>query len=74
VKTGLAIACALRKLHPNDWKVADYGRLLVNAETLAAVTAGKSYDEIVGLWAKDLADFRERRTKAIFYGREFDDF
>ena len=67
VKTGMAVACALRKIHPNDWKANDYARLLTNAETLAAVTAGKSFDEIVPMWEKELSEFRERRAKALLY-------
>ena len=29
VRTGMALACALRKLYPDDWKVDGYDRLLV---------------------------------------------
>lgn len=61
VRTGLAIACTLRKLHPNDWKVDDYGRLLVNAETLAAVKSGKPFAEIEKNWQEPLKAFKPER-------------
>jgi hypothetical protein len=47
--------------------VNDYARLLTNAETLAAVIAGKGFDEINSMWEKDLSEFRERRAKALLY-------
>ena len=74
VKTGLAVACALRKLHPKEWNADAYARLLTNEATLAAVKAGKSFDEIVPLWEKDLSEFRERRAKALLYRPADHDF
>jgi uncharacterized protein YbbC (DUF1343 family) len=35
VYVGLEIAATLRRLYPDAWKIADYGRLLANAATLA---------------------------------------
>jgi uncharacterized protein YbbC (DUF1343 family)/CubicO group peptidase (beta-lactamase class C family) len=67
VKTGLAVACALRKLHPKEWNADAYARLLTNEATLAAVKAGKSFEEIVPMWEKDLSEFRERWAKALLY-------
>jgi len=61
VRTGLAMACALRKLHPNEWKVDDYGRLLANAETLAAVKAGKYFEAIERSWQAPLQAFKPER-------------
>jgi uncharacterized protein YbbC (DUF1343 family)/CubicO group peptidase (beta-lactamase class C family) len=68
VKTGLAIAWALRRLHPNEWKVDDYGRLLTNAKTLAAVKDGTNFEAVVASWSGDLKAFEERRMHALLYG------
>jgi uncharacterized protein YbbC (DUF1343 family)/CubicO group peptidase (beta-lactamase class C family) len=67
LRTGLAVACALRKLHPNDWKADAYARLLGNDETLAGVKRGMELDEIVKLWSRDLEEFQQRRAKALLY-------
>src|SRR5262249_29680457 len=40
VTVGIEIAVALHRLFPNDWKVDDYARLLVNAEALERVKRG----------------------------------
>jgi uncharacterized protein YbbC (DUF1343 family) len=67
VKTGLAIACTLRRSHPNEWKVDDYGRLLTNAKTLAAVKDGMDFEAVVASWTSDLKAFEERRMHALLY-------
>ena len=67
VQTGLEIAVALRRLYPSEWKVDDYGRLLVNAETLEAVKRGDEPAEIMRLWAEGLSDFRRARAQALLY-------
>jgi uncharacterized protein YbbC (DUF1343 family)/CubicO group peptidase (beta-lactamase class C family) len=67
VRTGLEIAAALRKLYPNDWQVEKYGRLLVNAEILAAVTRGDAPEAIEKLWQIGLTDFNKRRASYLLY-------
>jgi len=67
VRTGIEIACALRKLYPTDWNVERYGRLLVNAQILAAVTRGDSPEVVESLWKTTLEDFRKRRTPFLLY-------
>jgi uncharacterized protein YbbC (DUF1343 family)/CubicO group peptidase (beta-lactamase class C family) len=67
VLAGLEIAVALRKLFPAEWKVDDYARLLVNAETLAAVKRADEPDAIARLWAERLGLFRRVRTRALLY-------
>jgi Protein of unknown function (DUF1343). len=67
VRVGLAIACELRRLHEKEWKVDDYGRLLGNAATLAAIKAGRNPGDITPLWANDLQEFQIRREKALLY-------
>jgi uncharacterized protein YbbC (DUF1343 family)/CubicO group peptidase (beta-lactamase class C family) len=67
VLTGLEIAVALRRLYPKDWKVDDYGRLLVNADTLARVEHGESAAEIVHSWDASLERFRQARMPGLIY-------
>ncbi|MDQ2920102.1 MAG: DUF1343 domain-containing protein, partial [Acidobacteriota bacterium] len=50
VTNGLEIAVALRKLYPAQWKVDDYIRLLVNADTLEKLKRGDSPEEIARSW------------------------
>lgn len=67
MKTGIAIAWALRKIHPDNWKIEKYNTLLLNKATLDALTAGKHYAEIEKLWRADLAAFETRRKSVLLY-------
>ena len=67
VRTGLEMAVALRRLYPNDWKVEDYKRLLVNEETLERVRRADEPESIVRAWAAPLAEFRRARARALLY-------
>jgi uncharacterized protein YbbC (DUF1343 family) len=67
VVTGFEIAVALRRLYPNDWKVDDYGRLLVNADALLRLKQGESAAEIVHSWEAGLERFRESRLRVLIY-------
>jgi uncharacterized protein YbbC (DUF1343 family)/CubicO group peptidase (beta-lactamase class C family) len=67
VQAGLEIAVALRRLYPAEWKVDDYARLLVNAETLAAVKRADEPEAISRLWSEKLAEFRRARSRALLY-------
>ncbi|MGQ0541906.1 MAG: exo-beta-N-acetylmuramidase NamZ domain-containing protein, partial [Blastocatellia bacterium] len=67
VRTGVEIACALRKLYPTDWNAERYGRLLVNAEILAAVIRGESPETLERLWQKGLEEFIKRRVPYLLY-------
>lgn len=67
MKTGIAIASALRKIHSDDWKIEKYNTLLLNKATLDALTAGKHYAEIEKLWRADLAAFETRRKSVLLY-------
>lgn len=67
VRTGIEIACALRKLYPTHWNVERYARLLVNAEILAAVTRGDSPEAVERLWQNGTEDFKKRRTPFLSY-------
>lgn len=67
VRTGIEIACALRKLYPDKWEVDRYGRLLVNAGILEMVKRGESPDAIEAAWQKSLKDFETRRAPYLLY-------
>lgn len=65
--TGIEMALALRKLYPSEWKVDNYLRLLVNADTLERVKRGDSAREIVASWNEGLEEFRRARTEVLLY-------
>jgi len=67
VRTGLEMAVALRRLYPNDWKVEDYRRLLVNDETLVRVRRADEPESIERAWQTQLAEFRRARARALLY-------
>jgi uncharacterized protein YbbC (DUF1343 family) len=67
VQAGLEIAIALRRLYPAEWKVDDYARLLVNAETLAAVKRADEPEAVSRLWTDKLAEFRRARARVLLY-------
>lgn len=67
VRTGIEIACALRKIYPTEWNVERYGRLLVNADILAAVTRGDSPETVEKLWQIGITDFNRRRASYLLY-------
>ncbi|MDT4895332.1 MAG: hypothetical protein QOH25_409 [Acidobacteriota bacterium] len=67
VQMGLEIAIALRRLYPMEWKVDDYARLLVNAETHAAVKRMDEPEAIMRLWADELSAFRRARSRVLLY-------
>jgi uncharacterized protein YbbC (DUF1343 family)/CubicO group peptidase (beta-lactamase class C family) len=64
---GLEIASALRRLYPAEWKVDDYARLLVNAETLERLKRGDAPEEIIASWTNSLNEFRRARSRALLY-------
>jgi len=67
VKTGLEIACQLRKLFPEQWETKSYNRLLGNQSVFDAIVAGKSVMQIQALYQQDLAEFGFRRAKYLLY-------
>lgn len=67
VLNGLQIAVALRKLYPSQWKVDDYMRLLVNADTLERLKRGDSASDILNSWSGRLEEFRKARARALLY-------
>jgi uncharacterized protein YbbC (DUF1343 family)/CubicO group peptidase (beta-lactamase class C family) len=67
VLTGLEVAVALRKLYPTQWKVDNYLRLLVNADSLERLKRGDSPGDIMRSWSGPLDEFRKARTRALLY-------
>ena len=67
VRTGLEIARRIRMLHPDDWKVSGYDRLLGNRQVLDAVTETRTVAEMEAIYGPDLEKFRQTRAKFLLY-------
>jgi uncharacterized protein YbbC (DUF1343 family) len=67
VRTGLEIAAALRRLHPDTWMVDGYGRLLGNTGVLEAIRAGGDPQEAVDRAATGVREFMARRAPHLLY-------
>jgi uncharacterized protein YbbC (DUF1343 family) len=69
LRTGFEVARTLRTLYPDAWKAEAYDRLLADEKVQAAVLAGKSVDEIEGIYREELQGFLERRSTFLLYGQ-----
>jgi len=67
VKTGVALMTQLAKDYPDKWERKNADTLLLNAETLDKIFAGKELDEITKSWQDDLARFNEKRAAYLIY-------
>jgi uncharacterized protein YbbC (DUF1343 family) len=67
VLTGVEIASALHSVFPSDWKLDNYSRLLVNADTLERLKRSEPAADIVRSWATALASFNRARRKYFLY-------
>jgi uncharacterized protein YbbC (DUF1343 family) len=67
VRLGLAIAVALRRAHPAEWKASGLGTLLGHERALAAITAGEPLDRVLATFEPDTAAFAERRRPYLLY-------
>ena len=67
VAMGIEIAAALRQLHPADWKVEGFVRLLANADVFERLKRGEPADSIIRSWALPLEQFRQARARALLY-------
>lgn len=67
VRTGIAIACALRKLYPDEWDVTRFNRLLLDDAVYRAVVEGTDLARIEALIQPELNDFRTRRAEFLLY-------
>ncbi len=68
VRTGIAIARVLRRLHPAEWQFAKLDHLLAHAAAMNAIDAGMSLDAIVETYKLELASFLAKRDKYLLYG------
>ncbi|HEY8503610.1 MAG TPA: exo-beta-N-acetylmuramidase NamZ domain-containing protein, partial [Gemmataceae bacterium] len=67
LRTGLMIACELRRLYPEQWKVDRYDRLLADADTLKGLKAGRTWARLEQGWQKELNEFKQRRKEFLLY-------
>lgn len=67
VQTGLEIAVALRRLHPAEWQVEKYLRLLAHTDTLERLKRGESPETIALSWQARLEEFRRARSRSLIY-------
>ena len=69
VDLGMALGVVLRKLYPGQWNPANLDKLLVHPPSANAILAGISMPKIRATWQKDLAEFDQRRSRALIYKR-----
>ncbi len=67
VRTGIEIACALRKLYPTDWQVDKFARLLVNQQVFDMVKRGDTPESIELAAKESIDEFMKRRTPFLLY-------
>jgi len=67
IRTGLAIALAIRGVHGEKFEIEKLDRLLQSKAAMALVSAGKSVDEIEAVWSEALAAFRTKRERFLLY-------
>jgi uncharacterized protein YbbC (DUF1343 family)/CubicO group peptidase (beta-lactamase class C family) len=67
IRAGIAMAVQLRRLHPDEWKPEGMLRLMANRATYQDILAGKTVDEILKRWDKDLVEFRTIRDRYLIY-------
>ena len=67
VRTGLEIARQLHQLFPQDWETKRFNALLSDRQTLDAVLAGKTVDEMETAWSAELQEFLQRRGRFLRY-------
>ncbi len=67
LRTGIAVAVALRELYPDEWETKSLNRLLSSLAVQQAILEGRSVDQIVALYQADLEQFKLRRAKFLIY-------
>jgi hypothetical protein len=67
VDIGILIATKLHQMHPQEFGLDKFNRLLVHKPTLEAIRAGKPLAQIKSLWSAPLNEFRSRREKYLIY-------
>ena len=67
VDLGIQLALVLRRLYPEQFKVADMARLTGDDETITAIANGESLAQIKQRWSAGLARYEERRQAVRLY-------
>jgi len=67
VRTGLAIARALRSLYTRLWEFDKLNRLLVDAEAMKAIDSGLPLSTVVETYRSELTAFATKREKYLLY-------
>ena len=67
VRTGIAIAIALRKLHAASWDDSRLRRMLGDPAVAQAIHDGRKLGEIEALYKEELERFRSKRTNYLLY-------
>jgi len=67
VDIGLTIAQTLHQLHPADFDIEKFNRLLGHSATIDAIKSGKTLPEIKKSWASGAEEFKKRRAKYLLY-------
>jgi uncharacterized protein YbbC (DUF1343 family) len=67
VDIGLTIAQALHRLHPTDFGIEKFNRLLGHSATIDALKSGKTLSDTKRMWVTDLEEFQKRRAKYLLY-------
>ncbi|MFM7058265.1 MAG: exo-beta-N-acetylmuramidase NamZ domain-containing protein [Planctomycetota bacterium] len=67
IALGIQLMCTLKTLYPQDWDVKNLNKLLASSRVRDAVLAGKSPQEISGIWQDELRRFRDRRSGVLLY-------
>ena len=67
LSTGIQLMCSLKALHSEQWDRKNLNTLLCSRQTIEAIEAGRSVNEIEPLWAEELARFLNRRRRFLRY-------
>jgi uncharacterized protein YbbC (DUF1343 family) len=68
VSLGLAVAHALRKVHPEPWDTKQLNRLLGNQSVAQAILEGNaSSEELKEIASSEHGDFQRRRSAVLLY-------
>ena len=67
IRTALAIATALRDLHPTEWSFDGMDSMLRWSLAMDAIRQAKALADIESTWATELATFKARRERFLLY-------
>jgi uncharacterized protein YbbC (DUF1343 family) len=67
VRTAVAMALALHKLHPDAWNAAHLRGMFGDPAVAAAILDGRRLPDIEALWRPGLDTFRAKRLKYLLY-------